>query len=72
MFDSAAEQLGVAVGEMLHVGDRDHNDIKGPQRIGMKAILFTAANDTDKAATTADAICGSFDELEAAIDRLNG
>jgi putative hydrolase of the HAD superfamily len=72
MFDSAAEQLGVAVGEMLHVGDRDHNDVKGPQRIGMKAILFTAANDTDKAATTADAICGSFDELEAAIDRLNG
>ena len=71
MFDSAAEQLGVAVGEMLHVGDRDHNDVKGPQRIGMKAILFTAANDTDKAATTADAICGSFDELEAAIDRLN-
>ena len=72
MFDSAAEQLGVAVGEMLHVGDRAHNDIKGPQRIGKKAILFTAANDTDKAATTADAICGSFDELEAAIDRLNG
>ena len=72
MFDSAAEQLGVAVGEMLHVGDRDHNDVKGPQRIGMKAILFTAANDTDKAATAADAICGSFDELEAAIDRLNG
>ena len=72
MFDSAAEQLGVGVGEMLHVGDRDHNDVKGPQRIGMKAILFTAANDTDKAATTADAICGSFDELEAAIDRLNG
>ena len=72
MFDSAAEQLGVAVGEMLHVGDRAHNAVKGPQRIGMKAILFTAANDTDKAATTADAICGSFDELEAAIDRLNG
>ncbi|MFQ3167750.1 MAG: putative hydrolase of the HAD superfamily [Limisphaerales bacterium] len=71
MFDSAAEQLGVGVGEILHVGDRDHNDVKGPQRLGMKAILFTAANDTDKAATTADAICGSFDELESAIDRLN-
>ena len=71
MFDSAAGQLGVAVGEMLHVGDRDHNDVKGPQQLGMKAILFTASRDVDKANTTADAICESFDELEAAIDRLN-
>ena len=71
MFDSAAEQLGVAVGEMLHVGDRDHNDVKGPQRLGRKAILFTASNDVYKSTTTADAICESFDELEAVIDQLN-
>ncbi|MBC8245333.1 MAG: HAD family hydrolase [Verrucomicrobia bacterium] len=71
MFDSAAGQLGVGIGEMLHVGDRDHNDVKGPQQLGMKAILFTASRDVDKANTTADAICESFDELEAAIDRLN-
>ena len=71
MFDSAAGQLGVGIGEMLHVGDRDHNDVKGPQQLGMKAILFTASRDVDKANTTANAICESFDELEAAIDRLN-
>ena len=71
MFDSAARQLGVEIGEMLHVGDRDHNDVKGPQRLGMKAILFTASRDVDKASTTAEAICESFDELEEAIDRLN-
>ncbi len=71
MFDSAARQLGVEISEMLHVGDRDHNDVKGPQQLGMKAILFTASRDTDKASTTADAICESFDQLEAAIDQLN-
>ena len=71
MFESAAGQLGVEIGEMLHVGDRDHNDVKGPQRLGMKAILFTASNDVYKSTTTADAICESFDELEAAIDQLN-
>ena len=37
----------------------------------MKAILFTASRDVDKASTTAEAICESFDELEEAIDRLN-
>ncbi len=71
MFESAAEQLGVEIGEMLHIGDRDHNDIKGPQQLGMKAILFTASRDVDKTNTSADAICESFDKLEAAIERLN-
>jgi putative hydrolase of the HAD superfamily len=72
MFDSAASQLGVEIGEMLHVGDRDHNDVKGPQRLGMKAILFTASRDVDKTDTTAEAVCESFDELDAAIEQLNG
>ncbi len=71
MFESAAGQLGVEIGEMLHIGDRDHNDIKGPQRLGMKAILFTYSRDVDKGSTTAEAICESFDKLEEAIDRLN-
>ena len=71
MFESAAGQLGVEIGEMLHVGDRDHNDVKGPQQLGMKAILFTASRDVDKTNTSADAICESFDKLEAAIERLN-
>ncbi|SVA28704.1 uncharacterized protein METZ01_LOCUS81558 [marine metagenome] len=71
MFESAAGQLGVEIGEMLHIGDRDHNDVKGPQQLGMKAILFTASRDVDKTNTSADAICESFDKLEAAIERLN-
>ena len=71
MFESAAGQLGVEISEMLHIGDRDHNDVKGPQQLGMKAILFTASRDVDKTNTSADAICESFDKLEAAINRLN-
>ena len=71
MFESAAGQLGVEISEMLHIGDRDHNDVKGPQQLGMKAILFTASRDVDKTNTSADAICESFDKLEAAIERLN-
>ena len=70
MFESAAGQLGVEISEMLHIGARDHNDVKGPQQLGMKAILFTASRDVDKTNTSADAICESFDKLEAAIDRL--
>ncbi len=70
MFASAAQQLGVKLSEMVHIGDRDHNDIKGPQALGMKAVLFTATRDRDKGITSADAICEHYAELPAIIDRL--
>jgi putative hydrolase of the HAD superfamily len=72
MFEAAARQLGVEFFQMVHVGDRDHNDVKGPQALGAKAILFTASRDNDKATTTADAICERHADLPAIVDRLAG
>ena len=70
MFDSAAGQMGCEFPDMVHIGDRDHNDVKGPQALGMKAVLFIAKRAHDKDATSADAVCASHGELPAAIDRL--
>ncbi len=71
MFDAAAEQLGIAVEDMVHIGDRDHNDVKGPHALGMKAVLFTATRPDDKDITTADAICERHADLPGIIDGLN-
>jgi FMN phosphatase YigB (HAD superfamily) len=71
MFDSAARQLGTEFSEMVHIGDRDHNDVKGPQALGMKAVLFTAKRDNDKDTTSADAICERHADLPGVIDGLN-
>jgi putative hydrolase of the HAD superfamily len=62
--------MGVAVAEIVHIGDRDHNDVKGPQKLGMKAILFTATRPADKGNTSADAICDRHVDLPAIVDRL--
>lgn len=70
MFASVAEQLGVGLAEMLHIGDRDHNDVKGPHALGMKAVLFTASRDRDKDRTTADAVCARAADLAPTIRRL--
>jgi putative hydrolase of the HAD superfamily len=70
MFASVADQLGVRIEEMLHIGDRDHNDVKGPQAFGMKAILFTATRDLDKETTSANAVCGCYADLPGIIDRI--
>jgi putative hydrolase of the HAD superfamily len=70
MFDAAAKELGVAMEEMVHIGDRDHNDVKGPQALGMKAVLFIATRAHDKDSTSADAICARHADLPGVIDRL--
>jgi FMN phosphatase YigB (HAD superfamily) len=70
MFDRACAELGVAVDEIVHIGDRDHNDVKGAHALGAKAVLFTAARDADKDVTTADAVCARHRDLPAIIDRL--
>lgn len=70
MFDTAASQLGVGVDELVHIGDRDHNDVKGPHALGSKAILFTGSRPDDKDITTADAICTDYKELPGIVDRL--
>ena len=72
MFNSAARQLGVEVTDMVHIGDRDHNDIKGAQGLGMKAVLFTAKRGVHRETTSADAICERHADLPAIIDRLAG
>lgn len=70
MFEAAAKQMNVRLDEIVHVGDRDHNDVKGPQALGMKAILFVATRDADRSKTSADAICERHADLPAAVDRL--
>jgi len=70
MFEAAARQMGVGLDEIVHIGDRDHNDVKGPQALGMKAILFTATRPADKDRTSADAICERHADLVGIVDRL--
>lgn len=72
VFQMAAEALGVEAVQLVHIGDRDHNDVKGAHAAGARAVLFTAARDKDKSNTTADAICESYVDLPAVIARLDG
>lgn len=70
MFEAARRQLGVDFSEMVHIGDRDHNDVKGAQARGMRAVLFTARRDVDAGATSADAVCAAHADLPGIVARL--
>ncbi len=71
MFARALDGLGAEFKDAVHIGDREHNDIRGAHALGMRAILFTATRDSDLANTTADAVCRSYAELPDILNRLN-
>ena len=71
MFDHIAEATGSDFPGMLHVGDRQHNDVAGPQELGMKAVLFVGARSKDRDGSTADAICESLSDLPGIAQSLD-
>jgi HAD superfamily hydrolase (TIGR01549 family) len=70
-FLAAAEGLGVDITQVVHIGDRDTKDIKGPQNLGAKGIYTTVVNDRGSSDTSADAICRDYADLAGIVDKLN-
>jgi HAD superfamily hydrolase (TIGR01509 family) len=71
VFRRASELAGCRIEEIVHIGDREHNDIAGAKDAGARAVLVTAAIDRGSAKTRADAVCRHFDQLPAILDSLN-
>lgn len=71
-FRKAAEGLGVPLEAIVHVGDRESNDVDGPHALGMKAVLFTGAVDRGSDASRAEAVCRSYADLPRIIAQLDG
>lgn len=70
VFHAAAAGLGVPVTGLVHVGDREANDVAGPHGVGARAVLITAAVDRGAADTRADAVCRHASDLPALLAAL--
>lgn len=70
VFERASRELGVPFAEIVHVGDRESNDVDGPLAMGMKSILFTGVLDRGSTNTRANAVCRTFSELPRIISKL--
>ena len=71
VFNSVYEKFNIQPDELVHIGDREHNDILGPIKMKSQAILCTAAIDRDSKNTKAAAIFDNYKELPAIIKSLN-
>lgn len=70
IFRQAAALLDIPPERIVHIGDRESNDIEGPLAIGMRAILFTGVIDRNAGKTRAHAICQNFSALPQIVQRL--
>ena len=70
VFNAAKDGLGVEYNEIVHIGDREHNDILGPEKMGMKSILCLAALDRGSDPNRADAFFNDYSELPNLIENL--
>ena len=71
MFERAASVLGLPVTRLIHIGDRDHNDVKGAQAAGARAVLFTGVKHRD-GTTSANAVCARYGDLPRILEKLAG
>ncbi|MCP4361355.1 MAG: HAD-IA family hydrolase, partial [Chloroflexi bacterium] len=70
VFEQASAGLGIPLEQIVHIGDRESNDIAGPLAMGMSAILYTGVIDRDSSQTQATAVCRNYNELPNIIKDL--
>jgi putative hydrolase of the HAD superfamily len=70
VFEQAARKLKTPLSQIVHVGDRESNDIAGPLAMGMQAILYTGLIDRGSQNTQATVICRNFADLPEILQQL--
>ena len=69
IYQDALRKIGVDAAQTLFVGDRVREDVQGPQRLGMHAVL-TREWRQEEAAATADFVINRLRELPPIVARL--
>ena len=71
VFVAACQGLNVKPNELVHIGDREHNDILYAKKLGVNAVLCTAALDRGSDPKVADGAFSDYTKLDEIIENLN-
>ncbi len=71
VFEQACQAFHVEPAELLHIGDRESNDIAGPLDFGAHSILYTGIIDRGSHQTRASAVCSDHQQMPSIIAALN-
>ena len=71
VYDLACKGLNLQPDQVIHIGDREKNDITGPRRFGMHSILYTGVRNEGAGRTEARKICRDFRELPRLLSSIS-
>lgn len=71
VFQIAAQAAGCKIEEIVHIGDRPHNDIGGPHAVGARGILLTVAKNRPLGDHKPDAVCDDYAKLPGILASMN-
>lgn len=70
IFQSVADAFGIDVADIVHVGDRPHNDIGGAHAVGARGLLLTVVKQRNLEGHEPDAVCDDYSKLPDVVASL--
>jgi putative hydrolase of the HAD superfamily len=70
VFHAAAKMANCDVADIVHIGDRPHNDIGGPHAVGARGVLLTVAKNRPLEDHAPDAICDDYAKLPGILEAM--
>jgi putative hydrolase of the HAD superfamily len=67
VFQSVADAFTIGMEDIVHIGDRPHNDIGGAHAVGARGLLLRVVKQRDLEGHTPDAVCDDYTELPAVL-----
>jgi putative hydrolase of the HAD superfamily len=71
VFESVWNYFHIQPEELVHIGDREHNDIIGPKNLGTHALLCTVSINRGSEHTRADGVFSDYKDLFSIVESLN-
>lgn len=63
VFQAVAYAFGIAIEDIVHIGDRPHNDIGGAHAVGARGLLLRVVKQRDIEGHAPDAVCDCYRDL---------
>jgi len=70
VFHAAAKAAGCDVADIVHVGDRPHNDIGGAHAVGARGVLLRVVKKRPLEGHVPDAVCDDYAQLPGILESL--
>lgn len=72
VFESVGTAFNIDIKDIVHIGDRPHNDIGGPHAVGARGVLLTVVKDRPLDGHTPDAVCDDYSKLAEILAGIDG